>query len=152
VSDIKIGDALRTTDFSGALAAYNEAITVSRTLVTVDRSNMRWQEDLARALISLGNVLQARGDLDGAQKNFREGLDLYRALTSKDPNNAVWQVHLVVTLVQLSLLGDEPRTRFKEALGILKDLQSQGRLPPAQLNWISMIEAELTKLGQAGSR
>ena len=74
------------------------------------------------------------------------------ALAAADPSNTQWQTNVVVSLFKLARAGDDPRGRLNEALAILNRLRSQNRLPPAQQRWIGMIEAELAKLAQSGSR
>jgi hypothetical protein len=48
----------------------------------------------------------------------------------------------------LARAGDDPRSRWGEALAILTQIKSQGRLPPAKQGWIGTIEGDLAMLGQ----
>jgi hypothetical protein len=52
----------------------------------------------------------------------------------------------VLALWRLAAVGDDPRDRFTEALKILKDLKLAALLSPAQEEWMTTIEHDLSKL------
>jgi hypothetical protein len=91
-------------------------------------------------------LLRDQADWAGAVAAYRESLDIMRELSAKDAGNTQWQMTLAFSLAGLALAGDDPATRFSEALAILNRLKSQGRLAPAHQGWISAIEADLAKL------
>jgi tetratricopeptide (TPR) repeat protein len=56
-----------------------------------DPSNAGWQRDLSLSRESIGDVLQAQGDLAGALREYRAGLQVHERLSASDPLNAGWQ-------------------------------------------------------------
>ena len=53
-------------DLTGALAAYEEGLTIARDLAARDPGNAGWARDLSVSLERVGNVRVAQGDLAGA--------------------------------------------------------------------------------------
>jgi hypothetical protein len=137
------GDAAR------ALAAYRESLDTARWLSAKDPSNVLWRWDVSVCVSRIGEVLLAQGDQAGAIAAYRESLDIRRELSAKDPGNALWQTEVVKSLGDLAQAGDDPHGRLSEALQIVNKLKAQGKLKPAQLQWIDVIEAELAKLSPA---
>jgi hypothetical protein len=52
----------------------------------------------------------------------------------------------VIVLFKLAEVGDETRSRLARALQILRQLASDGKLPPVQQAWIGLIERALANL------
>ena len=79
----------------------------------------------------------AQGDRAGAIAAYSESLDIRRELSAKGPGNALWQTEVVKSLGNLAQAGDDPRGRLSEAFQIVNRLKSQGKLKPAQFQWLS---------------
>jgi tetratricopeptide (TPR) repeat protein len=146
----RVGDFLQSQpgEQEGALSAYRDELDIARRLVANDSDNMRWKRDVSIVLTKLGFMRRSHGDLAGAIAYCREGLDIARALITKDKSNTEWQTDVVSSLHCLARAGDDPRSRWSEALAILTQIKSQGRLPQAKQGWIGTIEADLAMLGQ----
>jgi tetratricopeptide (TPR) repeat protein len=150
MSESKLADVLMAEgDATRALAAYRESLDTARWLSAKDPSNVLWRWDVSVCVSRIGEVLMAQGDRAGAIAAYRESLDIRRELSAKDPGNALWQTEVVKSLGDLAQAGDDPRGRLSEALQIVNKLKAQGKLKPAQLQWIDVIEAELAKLSSA---
>ena len=93
----------------------------------------------------MGEALRASGDVKGGLAADRESLEIARALASKEPGNRQFRTDVVLALWRLGSAGDEPRTRLTEALKILKNLKLAAMLTPAQEEWITMIEDDLSQ-------
>jgi hypothetical protein len=129
-----------------ALAAYSEGLAMYRELVARDDSNLILRRDLTLYLNNVGKMQRLKGDFGGAVAMHRESLDLARELAAQNPSNAAWQMDVAFTLDHLARAGDDPSSRWSEALAILARLKSQGRLTPEQIGWIGKIEEALVKL------
>ncbi len=73
------------------MAAFEEALAISRRLAEQDPSNAGWQSDLAVAHNRVGGVLETQGKLTEAMAAFEEALAISRRLAEQDPSNAGWQ-------------------------------------------------------------
>ncbi len=135
-------------DLPATLAAFRESLDMRRALAAQDPDNTEWQRDVSGSLDNIGNVLVLQGERTGALTVYRESLDIARMLAGKDPSKVELQMDVIVTLRNLALAGDDPRARWSEALAILTQLNSEGRLAPAQQGRIAIIEAELANPAQ----
>jgi tetratricopeptide (TPR) repeat protein len=145
----RIGDFLQSQgDHEGALSAYGDELDIARRLAAKDPNNMRWKSDVSTVFTKFGFMRRSQGDLAGAIASCRDALEIARALTTKDQNNTEWQTEVVSSLHCLARAGDDPRSRWGEALAILTQIKSQGRLPSAKQGWIGTIEGDLAMLGQ----
>ncbi|MET0240581.1 MAG: tetratricopeptide repeat protein [Sphingobium sp.] len=99
VSMNEIGDILvARNDLAGALAAYEEGLTIRRTLAEGDPSSAHAQRDVSVSLDRIGNILVARNDLAGALAAYEEGLTIARTLAKGDPSSAHAQRDVSVSL------------------------------------------------------
>ncbi|MFI5015474.1 MAG: tetratricopeptide repeat protein [Hyphomicrobiales bacterium] len=149
VSLERVGEVLQDEMLlTRALAAYRESLEIMRALTAKDAANTGWRYDVSLSLERVGDVLTAQGDRLGALAAYREGLAIRRALAAMDPANTEWQTSVVLLLWRLAPADEDPRARWSEALAILTQLKSQGRLTPAQQEWIGTIEGEIAGLPQ----
>jgi tetratricopeptide (TPR) repeat protein len=145
----KVGDVrLAGSDRAGALAAYEESLTIARKLAAADPGNAAGQRDMSVSLNHVGDVRLVAGDRAGALKAFEESLTIRRKLAAADRGNAEWQADLVVSLVKVSTVSDPPyaRVALREALAIALSLARNGKLTTAQENWPSLLRNALAKL------
>ena len=63
-------------DLAGALAAYEESLTIARDLAARDPGNAGWARDVSVSLNKVGDVRVAQGDLAGALAAFEESLTI----------------------------------------------------------------------------
>ena len=134
----KLGDlAVAQGDLAGALRSFTESKTIAERLAASDPANAEWQMDLATSWNRLG-------DLAGQQRQVEEelrcsdlALDIVRRLAASDPANAPWQTHyagfLFNTAMTAARAGKQEGVMewLNEAYGILRQLDTEGRLPPA---------------------
>jgi tetratricopeptide (TPR) repeat protein len=139
---------LSTGDRSGALAAYEESLSIVRELVAADSTNSSWQRDLSVGLEKIGNVRLAAGDRARALAAYEASLDVRRKLAEADPGNAGWQADLVIGLYKVSTASDPSRARavLHEALAIAEALARDGELTAGQQNWPQLLRDALAKL------
>ena len=105
----RIGDArLAGDDRAGALAVYEESLSVARKLLAIDRSNVGWQVDLVVSLYKLSAVVEP----PRARAALREALAIVEMLARDDKLNAAQR--------------DLPR-RIGEALAALPPEQAEAR-------------------------
>ena len=116
---------LARSNLPEALVAFRETLDIARQLTATDPQNMEWRHDLTASLEYVGDVLSAQGDVGGAMAAYREGLDNRRKLVTQDPSNVYWQTGVVLLLVRLAEYGDDPRSRWSEALSILAPLRAK---------------------------
>jgi tetratricopeptide (TPR) repeat protein len=83
-----------------ALQAYQQSLTIRRTLAEQDKSNSDWQRDLAVSHERLGDVLVDQGKLQEALDAYQQQVKLLRGVVSYQP-------------------GDRSRYRLASALGNL---------------------------------
>ena len=145
------GDVLSAQgDLAGALAAYREALAVSRRLAAADPSNAGWQRDLSVSQDKLGDVLSAQGDLAGALAAYRETLAVSRRLAAADPSNSGRQRDLSVSQEKL---GDVLRDQGDSAAALAayrESLAVRQRLAEADLSnagWQRDLSVSHIKLG-----
>jgi hypothetical protein len=150
MSESKVADILMAEgNATSAIDAYRESLDTARWLSAKDPSNVQWRWDVSVCVSRVGDALMAQDDRAGALAAYRESLGIRRELSAKDPENSRWQTELVLSLGDLARAGDDPRSRLNEALQIVNRLKSQGKLKPAQLKWVNVIETELAKLSPA---
>lgn len=128
-----------------AVASAKKGSDIFRSLVKADPNNDEIQSNVGLSLQRLGEALRASGDVKGGLAADRESLEIARALASKEPGNRQFRTDVVLALWRLGSAGDEPRTRLTEALKILKNLKLAAMLTPAQEEWITMIEDDLSQ-------
>ena len=85
-------------DLPGALAAYDEGLTIARDLAARDPGNAGWARDVSVSLDRVGDVRRDQGDLPGALAAYDEGLTIRRDLAARDPGNAGWARDVSVSL------------------------------------------------------
>ena len=73
-------------DSAGALANYDESLTIRRRLADTDPSNIQWRADEAYVLQRIGDLKRTAGDNQGALAAFEEGLAIARGFAAADPN------------------------------------------------------------------
>ena len=125
-------------DRTGALEAYEKALTVARPLAATDASPEK-QWDLQLALQRIGEVKIELGDFAGARIALDESVAIARPLARSSPGNADWQYNLQVALQgaatarersgdNTGALGD-----LAEALAVARAMPDSNR--PTQWQW-----------------
>ena len=121
------------------LAGWQWKVALDAELVATEQRRIAEQQSLI-----------ARSEATRAERNFGAAKDTINSVISiwSKACNTQWQIDLVQALAKLAVAGDDPVARWGEALAILKRLEAEGRLTPAQQKWIAQVEAALAKLAQ----
>jgi tetratricopeptide (TPR) repeat protein len=118
-------------DLAGGRKAGEQAVTMSRRLLSADPKNPDVQYTFSHTLISLGEVARRQGDLVTAQKCYVEEIAFARSRILADPANERSRRILASDLLHLAdvliALGDLPgaRTALEENLGIQRAFAAQ---------------------------
>jgi hypothetical protein len=115
-----------------------------------DAGNVRFKYNIIVNLERIGDALWTQNDRPGALAAYREGLAAARDAAAAAPDDADSQATLVQAIVKLAESGDDPPARLSEALAILVDLQSKGRLPADQQSWIGLLKNALARATPPG--
>ena len=129
-----------------AVASAKTGSNTFRALAAAEPNNDEIQSNVGLSLQRLGEALRASGDIKGGLAADRDSLEIARALAGKEPGNRQFRTDVVLALWRLASAGDEPRTRLTEALKILNNLKLAAMLTPAQEEWITAIEDDLSKM------
>ncbi|MCC7348262.1 MAG: hypothetical protein IT538_12780, partial [Variibacter sp.] len=105
---------------------------------------------LATMVGNLGRALFRLNRREESVTALREVVGTYRALADKgEPNkgepNPALAIELVEALRELALVDPSPQSLLREALGILRRLEAQGKLSDDQKGWIAEIEKALAE-------
>ncbi len=146
-----LGDVLVSQgDGTGALAAYQAALTIREGLAKRDPANTQWQRDLSVSHNKMGDVLVAQGDGPGALAAYQAGLAIAEGLAKRDPANTQWKVDVAVSCTKLgsleSVLSIELRQQYlSRGLQLLTALKQAGRLHANQ-DWTGWFDNALSSL------
>jgi tetratricopeptide (TPR) repeat protein len=92
VSHGRIGDVLMAQGkLEEALKAYRDANAIAERLASADRSNARWQHDVALAHGKLASVYERQGRIADALHELLAAKDIIGALIAIAPSNAEWR-------------------------------------------------------------
>jgi tetratricopeptide (TPR) repeat protein len=140
---IEFGDLGVITGSLGAAAiAFNEALAAAR------RTGNEWDE--SAALNSIGDVLEAQGNLSEALKSFRDGLAIADRLARASPDNAGPQRELSVSYDRIGDVlvaqGNLPEAlkSFRESFAIAKRLAQSD---PGNARWQRDLSISFDHIG-----
>jgi hypothetical protein len=74
-----------------ALKASRDSLAAQERLAASDRSNTRWQRDLAVVHSKLAAVLEKRGDIAQALAEFHKARDIMAGLVAVAPDQSQWK-------------------------------------------------------------
>ena len=138
-------------DPDGALKAYQDSLAIRENLAARDPGNVRWQVDLSEVQARLGNVHLSRADSDGRLAAYRKALVCLEVLASYGNLNS--QHGLVALHAELTEVANLERLAVRAAtekyilaLQILRELQRNARLAPAEAWMVEDLEARLERV------
>jgi tetratricopeptide (TPR) repeat protein len=150
--DITIND-VDSDDFdesSGALAIYEESLTLRRRLAEIDPRNNQWQRDAAYFLDRIGDEYRKVGMRERAIAAYEESLAVWRHLAKIDRRNPQLQLNISECLDKLGDLklgaadGMGALAAYEKSLTIRRHLSKDApRNPSRQLN----VAGSLEKIG-----
>jgi tetratricopeptide (TPR) repeat protein len=150
--DITIND-FDSDDFdesSGALAIYEESLTLRRRLAEIDPHNNQWQRDSAFFLDRIGDEYRKVGMRERAIAAYEESLAVWRHLAKIDRRNPQLQLNISVCLDKLGDVklgaadGMGALAAYEESLAIRRHLSKDAPSNPSRhLN----VAGSLEKIG-----
>jgi tetratricopeptide (TPR) repeat protein len=150
--DITIND-VESDDFdesSGALAIYEESLTLRRRLAEIDPRNNQWQRDAAYFLDRIGDEYRKVGMRERAIAAYEESLTVWRHLAKIDRRNPQLQPNISECLDKLGDVrlgaadGKGALAAYEESLTIRRHLsKGDPSNPSRQLN----VAGSLEKIG-----
>jgi hypothetical protein len=146
---VKIGDQRRARGHrSGALAAYEESLSIDRKAVAADPTKADLQDDIRATLNRIGDMRLSLGDRAGAHAAYEESLAMVRKLVAADPNLMMWRLDLLLGLYNVATVSEPPRARaaLSEALAVAETLARDGKLMGPQQSWPQRIRELLAEL------
>ena len=134
----------------GALAIYEESLTLRRRLFEIDPRNNQWQRDAAYLLDRIGDEYRKVGMRERATAAYEESLTVWRHLAKIDRRNPQLQLNISECLDKLGDLklgaadGMEALAAYDESLTIRRHLSKDDPSNPSrQLN----VAGSLEKIG-----
>ena len=132
-------------NLNGALTHYRARQDIIEHLAASDPANAGWQRDLSVSYEKIGDVLVTQDDLINAGTAYRASLAILELLAAFDPANAGWQRDLAWSHWRFAEYANKPRDHWQTVVDILKKLDEEGRLPPADRKWLPVAEENLAK-------
>jgi tetratricopeptide (TPR) repeat protein len=94
----KIGDVHQALDkLEDSIREYQTALTLIEAVVA-EEPRPKWRLDVAGTVIRIGQILEAKGDLDGALERFRTALDMRLELEKEIRSGEIVQSDLATTI------------------------------------------------------
>ena len=147
INDVDSGDF---DESSGALAIYEESLTLRRRLAEIDPRNNQWQRDAAYFLDRIGDEYRKVGMRERAIAAYEESLAVWRHLANIDRRNPQLQLNISECLDKLGDLklgaadGMGALAAYEESLTIRRHLSKDTPSNPSrQLN----VAGSLEKIG-----
>jgi tetratricopeptide (TPR) repeat protein len=134
VTYLRLGDAmLEMGKREDALAVYRKSLTIAALLAASDKTNTRWQRNLANGHERIGDALLKAGKLKDALTSYQNGLDIRQRLADSDKSNTEWQHDLSIGIDKvadlLGLLGrrHDALAQYWSALAIRRQLADSNK-------------------------
>ena len=147
INDVDSGDF---DESSGALAIYEESLTLRRRLAEIDPRNNQWRRDAAYFLDRIGDEYRKVGMRERAIAAYEESLAVWRHLANIDRRNPQLQLNISECLDKLGDLklgaadGMGALAAYEESLTIRRHLSKDTPSNPSrQLN----VAGSLEKIG-----
>ncbi|MDZ7352099.1 MAG: CHAT domain-containing protein [candidate division KSB1 bacterium] len=148
VSYERMGDLLRSLgEGSAARQYYEKALEIAAKLAAQEPNRADYARDLSVSYERMGDLLRSLGEGSAARQYYEKALDIRLKLAAQEPNLLERQLDLVVSFYKLGLISPPPvkRDYLNRGLQILRALQKNGKLPPANAGWLAIMEQELAQ-------
>ncbi len=126
-------------DFSGANADLDEALELARRNSKADALDARAKHDLMAVLVARARI-NMEGDRTAARASLDEALQVARSFVAIDGAGAQSRYDLATVLMQLALNFDDTSASADEAKQVVKSLDSDGLLTPADKATFAQFE------------
>jgi hypothetical protein len=99
---------------------------------------------LGGALVGIGDVRVAQGDLPGGLAAFDEGLTIARDLAARDPGNAGWARDVRISVWRTAQVDlSEAARHWEEEVARMEDMDARGILLPTDAPYLEAARANL---------
>ncbi|MDZ7276070.1 MAG: tetratricopeptide repeat protein [candidate division KSB1 bacterium] len=137
-------------DYGNSQAArqyYEKALDIRAKLAAQEPNRADYARDLSVSYSKMGDLLRSLGEGSAARQYYEKALDIRLKLAAQEPNLLEPQLDLVVSFYKLGLISPPPvkRDYLNRGLQILRALQKNGKLPPANAGWLAIMEQELAQ-------
>jgi tetratricopeptide (TPR) repeat protein len=153
VSYDRMGEvSMQLGDPKAAREYFEKLLQLAEQLAHQDPDNAQVRQDLSISYNKVGNVNMQLGDLKAAREYFEKSLNLTEQLAHQDPDSVQAALDLVICFYKLGQVHQaatqypEAGVWFRKALDQLRRLKAQGKLPPANTEWLATVEKELNAL------
>jgi hypothetical protein len=126
-------------DLSGANAGLNEALELARRSSAADALNARAEHDLLAILVARARI-NMEADKPAARTSLDEALLVARSFVAIEGGGAQTRYDLATVLMQLALNFDDTSASASEAKQIVKSLDADGLLTPADKATFAQFE------------
>ena len=130
---------LSVGDREGANSDLKEALDIARSNANGDPLNARAKHSLLAALTTRAQV-NLESDKAAARADFDEALTIARGFVAIDDAAAQARYDLATVLMQLALNFDDTKPLAQEARGVIRGLDSEGLLTPADKATVAQFE------------
>ena len=103
------GSVPNLDDVAGALSSYRHAMTIAERAVRADPQNLDGQRYLARAHMSLGDMLAQRNDPSGAVPHYRQAVAIFEAIAPRIAGDVAAQFQMANAYEALADQSGNPR-------------------------------------------
>jgi nucleoside phosphorylase/tetratricopeptide (TPR) repeat protein len=137
-------------DLRSARNVLQQGLEGAEQLAGTDPGNPRWQRDVVRGYLKVGEVLMAQGELREARAALVEGVERAARLVRTAPYNLPWQLDLLEGHDRLGDVLEElrdpagARRAYEQALAIARRL---GEQEPLNSQWQMRVAVGLARLG-----
>ena len=129
----------------------DEAVKLYRTAIeSLDDLRPRYDRDVFRCYIKIGDILKARGEPEGTLREYEVASGIAREFVGKDATNAAWQTSLAESYAKIGgFLIEQGRTRealehYQRALKFVEALDAQH---PGNAGLVALVQLLKTAIG-----
>jgi tetratricopeptide (TPR) repeat protein len=126
-----------------AVRLYREAID------SIDDFRPRYDQDIYRAYVKIGDIAQSRGDQEGALAEYRLALRIATESAAKDPTSAAWRNDLAESTFKVGnvLAGQGHKVEVIEQYQrILEFVQTLADKNPEIAEWVTLAQSLKAKI------
>jgi tetratricopeptide (TPR) repeat protein len=128
----------------------DQAVSIYRTAIdSIDDFRPRYDGDIFRCYIKIGNILKLRNDPEGALAEYKKASAIAQEAATNDPTSAAWRNNLRDSYTKIGdLLIAEGRTAealdyYKKALEVVRLLMAKH---PDSAEWAALVQLLQTQI------
>jgi tetratricopeptide (TPR) repeat protein len=128
---------------AAALNQYRRAVGIREAVRAAEPGNITYARELALAHSLVAETLYDSGAKGEAKATYLAALGIVESYATPQPDNAVLQMDLVTALYRLAYCTEdqtEAEAYHARALAIVRRLEAEAKLNPAQKRWAEALE------------